>query len=110
MFGLSRIIAIGLVTLAVGGVMFVARPFDPPEGTRPGAEAAADPAAPVEFTGTGTQGACEVPATTDAEGPVAHTRGASCGPTYTFSDERLDGTVTWSSNVDEYVGGSGLVI
>jgi hypothetical protein len=64
----------------------------------------------VEFTATGKTETCTVPATTDAEGPVAHTRGSSCGPTYSFSDSRLDGTVTWLSNVDEYTDGSGLVI
>jgi hypothetical protein len=109
MFTPTRIIAVAVLTFAVGGAM-VARPFHQPEKVAPGAESGAAGAAPVEFTGTGSDGQCEVPATTDIEGPVAHTRGASCGPTYSFSDPRLEGTVTWSANDDEYTDGSGLFI
>jgi hypothetical protein len=110
MFSPTRIIAIGVLTVAVGGAMVIARPFHQPGEVAPGAESAAEATAPVEFTGTGSDGTCEIPATTDIDGPVAHTRGASCGPTYSFSDPRLEGTVTWSSNDDEYTDGSGLFI
>jgi hypothetical protein len=110
MFTPGRIIAVGILTVAVGGAMAIAQPFDQPDEAVPGAELASERAAPVEFTGTGSDGTCETPATTDVDGPVAHTRGTSCGPTYSFSDPRLDGTVTWWSNDDEYTDGSGLVI
>ncbi len=109
MFTPARIIAVALLTFAVGGSM-VARPFHQPEKVTPGAESAGERTAPVEFTGTGSVETCETPATTDVDGPVAHTRGASCGPTYSFSDPRLDGTVTWLANDDEYTDGSGLFI
>lgn len=110
MFTPARIMAVALLTFAVGGALVVARPFGQPEELAPGAEGAPQRAAPVAFTGTGSDGPCEVPATTDVDGPVAHTRGASCGPTYSFSDPRLDGTVSWLANDDEYTDGSGLVI
>jgi hypothetical protein len=110
MFTPGRIIAVGILTVAVGGVMVVAQPFDRSDEAVPGAELAAERAAPAEFTGTGSTETCETQATTDADGPVAHTRGSSCGPTYSFSDPRLEGTVTWWSNDDEYTDGSGLVI
>jgi hypothetical protein len=106
----SRIIAVGALTLAVGGVVVIARPLQQAEDPSPGAQVGARAVAPVEFTATGTTDSCEVPATTDADGPVAHTRGASCGPSYTFSDPRLAGTITWLSNSDEYTDGSGLYI
>ena len=109
MFSPTRVIATGLLTLAVAGVI-IARPIHQPAQVAPGAQSATEPAAPVEFTGTGSDRPCEVPATTEADGPVAHTRGASCGPTYSFSDARLNGTVTWLANDDEYTDGSGLVI
>jgi hypothetical protein len=110
MFTPTRIIAVALLTFAVGGALVIARPFGQAEEVAPGAESATQRAAPVAFTGTGTDGPCEVPATTDVDGPVAHTRGASCGPTYSFSDPRLEGTVSWLANDDEYTDGSGLFI
>jgi hypothetical protein len=110
MFTPIRILAIGVLAAVVGGAVVITKPFDQPDEVVPAAESAAQVAGPVGFTGTGSDGACEVPATTEVDGPVAHTRGASCGPTYSFSDSRLEGTVTWSSNDDEYTDGSGLVI
>jgi hypothetical protein len=105
-----RIIAVGALTLAVAGVVVVSRPFQQAEEPAPGAQASPAAAAPVAFTGTATTDTCVIPATTDADGPVAHTRGASCGPSYEFSDPRLAGTVTWLLNDDEYTDGSGLYI
>jgi hypothetical protein len=110
MFSPARIITLSLFTVAVGSALIVARPVQQGEEAVPAAESGVKPAGPVEFTATGSSGTCDVPATTSADGPVAHTRGASCSPTYSFSDSRLDGTVTLLSNDDEYVDGSGLVI
>jgi hypothetical protein len=120
MFSPAKLIVVGGLALAVGGVLAVVQPFDRQMGTVPAAEGGAQPAAPVAFTGTATESAtvsqepesgssCQVPATRLEEG-VAHTWGSSCGSTYSFSDSRLNGTVTWSSNDDEYTDGSGLVI
>lgn len=115
----AKFVALSVLALAVGGALAIARPFHQSEGSVPAAETGAQSADPVAFTGTATEQAtipqepgsssCQVPAT-QVEGGVAHTRGASCGPSYSFSDSRLDGTVTWSSNDDEYLDGSGLVI
>lgn len=110
MFTPARIVAVGLLAFAVGGAMVISQPIRQPAVIAPGAQSSAKAAVPVAFTGTGSGSTCEIPATTESDGPVAHTRGASCGPTYTFSDPRLDGTVSWLSNDDEYTDGSGLFI
>jgi hypothetical protein len=120
MFSPAKLVVVGVLALSVGGVLAVVRPFDRPTGTVPGVEGGAQRAAPVAFTGSATDTAavsqepdssssCQVPAT-QVEGGVGHTWGSSCGSTYSFTDSRLNGTVTWSSNDDEYTDGSGLVI
>ena len=51
----TRTIAVGALTLAVGSAMVIARPFHQAEDAAPGAQAGAKAAAPVEFTGTGSE-------------------------------------------------------
>jgi hypothetical protein len=62
--------------------------------------------APVEVTGEIRDGGpCPVAPTEEVAGGVARLRGGYCNPTYTWSDRRLEGTVTWSTNEDTYLDG-----
>ena len=65
------------------------------------ARAATDeaPAAPVAVTATGAPGPCgpDDPVT-ETLGFVERTVGSVCQPTWTWSDERLNGEVTWASD------------
>ena len=89
-----------LVVLATGAVVAAASLLPSPEQV---------PAAlPVEVTGTGAQGPCSDTATTETVGGVQRVRGGTCNPTGIWSDERLNGTVTWASNEDTYLDQSGL--
>ena len=64
-----------------------------------------DVIAPVEVTATGVPGPC-VDGTSETAGHVVRRRGGHCNPTWTWSDPRLDGTVTITANFDEYLDGN----
>jgi hypothetical protein len=67
-------------------------------------------AAPVEITGESTGGLCPDGGTSTQVGDVTQSRGFSCNPVYSWSDPRLEGTVTWTKNEDQHLDGSGLTM
>lgn len=93
---LSVVFAIGLVVGSVAGVAAQAEADD------------AVSAAPVAVTATSAPGPCPSEGTIEDMGRFERSVGATCQPTWQWSDERLNGTVTWAANGDEYTDGSDL--
>jgi hypothetical protein len=110
MFSPVKAINAGALIFALGGVLLIAQPFDQQGGSVPGAATDEERAAPVEVTATSSAGACPVGATTEVVGGVRQSRGGYCNPSYTWSDPRLDGTVTYSTSDDGWLGESGVHI
>ncbi len=104
-----KAITAGALVFAIGGVMLIAQPFDRPSVV-PGAATDDSPAAPVAVTATSYAGGCPGVETTETIGIIERTTGGYCNPTWDWSDDRLDGKVTWASNSDVYTDGSGLTI
>jgi len=104
----SKAITAGAIVFAIGGVMLIAQPLERP----PVASGAATdgPAPPVAVTATSHAGPCPGADMTETIGFVERTTGGYCHPTWDWSDDRLDGTVTWASNGDHYTDGSGLTV
>jgi hypothetical protein len=65
---------------------------------------------PAEVTGTSSGGPCPGTRSTESVGGVWRHRGGYCNPVYSWSDPRLEGTVTWSQNEDAYFGETGVVL
>ena len=103
----AKAITAGAIVAAVGGVFLIAQPFQQ-QGSVPGAADA--PTAPVAVTATSYAGSCPGDETTETIGAIERTTGGYCNPTWDWSDDRLDGKVTWASNDDRYTDGSGLSI
>jgi hypothetical protein len=109
MFSPAKAITAGALIFAIGGVLLIAQPFERPLGA-PGAATDESPAAPVAVTATSYAGGCPGAETTETVGIIERTTGGYCNPTWDWSDDRLDGKVTWASNSDVYADGSGLSI
>jgi hypothetical protein len=77
----AKAITAGAIVFAIGGVMLIAQPFGQQSGT-PGAEAEAEPAAPVEVSGQ-WQG---FDPNLDHDYAIQH---------WSMSDPRLEGTFKW---------------
>ena len=103
----AKVITAGAIVAAVGGAFLIAQPFQQ-QGIVPGAADA--PTAPVAVTATSYAGSCPGDETTETIGAIERTTGGYCNPTWDWSDDRLDGKVTWASNDDRYTDGSGLSI
>jgi hypothetical protein len=99
---LSAIVLVSLlmVVLATGAVVAAASLLPSPEQVLV--------AAPVEVTVTSAAGPCPVSGVTQTVRGVSQVRGGECHPVWLWSDERLNGTVTWSSSEDQYLDKSGL--
>jgi len=67
----------------------------------PGTETDAEAAAPEAVTATSTPGGCGSPTTETLDGLTRY-REYTCRPSYTWSDPRLNGTVTAGWNNDDY--------
>ncbi len=108
MFSPIKAITAGSIVFAIGGAFLIAQPFGQ-QGSVPGAAMDPAPAPPVEVTATSSAGPCPGEPTTEAVGDVTQSRGGYCNPHWSFSDERLNGTVTWSASQDEYLD-SGVTV
>jgi hypothetical protein len=108
MFSPAKAITVGALVFALGGAFLIAQPFDQ-QGSVPGAATDAEAATPVAVTATNSAGSCSA-GTVETLGGVTASRGGTCQPAWTWSDERLNGTVTWAENVDRYTDGSGLSV
>lgn len=109
MFSPAKAILAGALVFTIGGAFLIAQPFDQGPGF-PGAATEEGPAAPVAVTATSYAGGCPGIPTTETNGFVTRTVGSTCRPTWGWSDERLNGTVTWAVNEDVYTDGSDLTI
>ena len=95
-----KAITAGALVFAIGGVLFIAQPFQQ-QGTVPGAEAEA--IAPTWVTGDiRASGSCSGPDIV-WDGDIGRSRNAECSPQrWTSSDPRLTGDVTRRWNADIY--------
>jgi hypothetical protein len=100
MFSPSKALIAGAVVFGIGGVMLIAQPLDQQGAFVPGAAA---PVPPVEVTGSGTGGPCPNEGTVAEGESVRSTRDGYCNPFWNMSDPRLNGTVTWAANEDEFL-------
>jgi hypothetical protein len=96
----SKALIAGALVFGIGGVMLIAQPFDQQGRNVLGAAA---PASLVEVSGSGTGGPCPVEGTISEGESVRTTRGGYCNPVWNMSDPRLDGTVTWATNYDDFL-------
>jgi hypothetical protein len=105
MFSPAKAITAAALVFGIGGVLLIAQPFDQ-GGSVPGAEADADPVAPVWVTGTvGLASSCSGPTASAPEPSVQPEREHHrCGPQrWSTSDPRLTGTATDTWDMDVYV-------
>ena len=114
MFSPVKAIIAGALVFAIGGVMLVAQPFDQ-QGSVPGIEQAAEPAAPVKVTATFQRLDCDSSSGSsegsfEEEGPVEWVYGSYCTAYNRWSDPRLQGTETYLSNGVEYMDDSELYV
>jgi hypothetical protein len=106
MFSPVKAITAGAVVFALGGAFLIAQPFQQ-QGSVPGAVTDEAPAAPVAVTATNAAGGCDVSTDETLPGGINRHRW-TCAPSWTWSDERLNGTVTKSHVQDGYADESGL--
>jgi hypothetical protein len=108
MFSPVKAITAGALVFAIGGVMLIAQPFDQ-QGSIPGAEQGADPAAPVEVTARHVGVGCEGYDSSEVDGRVVRVYGYTCTVDNEWSDPRLQGTETYHDNYVDHAD-SGLTI
>jgi len=104
MFSPAKAITAGALVFAIGGVLFIAQPFEQQGSTVPGAAADAASAAPVEFTAKWAFGPSVRPQTSEFVDGVWMTGGGAWRPGVITeaSDPRLQGTLSIASNNDRY--------
>jgi hypothetical protein len=92
----GKAISAGALVFALGGVLFIAQPFDQ-QGSIPGAEQGAEPVAPARVSGPTISRKCGYESEPVVEGPVERSYGTGCEILKDWSDPRLAG-IDWRNN------------
>ena len=104
MFGATKFVVAGVIVALFGGFLLLAQPFGQQVGSVPGAATEAAPMVPVEFTARFIPVSSVRAATYETVDGRVEGRGNAWSPSISgMSDPRLDGTMTYSEDLDQYL-------